>query len=161
MTGREDDWLKVQAAKKGIIIDPGYLEWAGVATVKNAYKIYMERGYRTRLLIAAYRNHYHWSELIGGNLSMTIPYDWQKKFNELDIEVKNRIDDPVDPKIIAELKKKFPDFIKAYDEKGMTIEEFEHYGAVRRTLLSFQGGYAELLKTIRYIMIPDPDIKGD
>ncbi|MDR1318111.1 MAG: transaldolase, partial [Treponema sp.] len=31
MVGRLDDWLKVVAAKKGIITDPGCLEWAGVA----------------------------------------------------------------------------------------------------------------------------------
>jgi transaldolase len=156
MVGRLDDWLKVQAAKQGIVTEPGYLEWAGVAAAKRAYRIYRERGYRTRVLNAAYRNHYHWSEFIGGDLSMTITYDWQKRFNASDVEVKNRIDDPVDPKIIAELEKKFPDFVRAYDEKGMKPEEFEQFGATRRTLLSFLGGYADLLQVIRLLMIPDP-----
>ena len=161
MVGRLDDWLKVQMAKKGVITEPGYLEWAGVAASKRAYKIYRERGYRTRILNAAYRNHYHWSEFIGGDMSMTIPCEWQKKFNASDVEVKNRIDDPVDPKIIAELEKKFPDFCKAYDENGMKPEEFEYYGSTRRTLLAFLGGYADLVQVIRKIMIPDPDIKGE
>jgi transaldolase len=161
MVGRLDDWLKVIAAKKGIITEPGYLEWAGVAVAKRAYRIYKDRGYRTRVLNAAYRNHYHWSEFIGGDMSMTIPYGWQKKFNASDVEVKNRINDPVDPKIIAELEKKFPDFVRAYDERGMKPEEFEHYGATRRTLLSFLEGYADLLSVIRRIMIPDPDLKGE
>ena len=161
MVGRMDDWLKVQMAKKGIITDPGYLEWAGVAVAKKAYGIYKERGYRTRLLNAAYRNHYHWSEFIGGDMSMTIPCEWQKKFNASDVEVKNRMDDPVDEKIIAELQKKFPDFCRAYDEKGMKPEEFEHYGSTRRTLLSFLGGYADLVQVIRLIMISDPDVKGE
>ena len=160
MAGRLDDWLKVQAAKKGIITEPGFLEWAGVAVAKKAYGIFMERGYRTRLLLAAYRNHYHWSEFIGGDLSMTIPCEWQKKFNASDVEVKNRIDDPVDPKIITELEKKFPDFRRAFNKDGMIAEEFEHYGAVRRTLLSFLGGYSDLVQTIRYIMISDPDKSG-
>src|SRR4030095_11228977 len=31
MVGRLDDWLKVVAEKQNITIDPGYLEWAGVA----------------------------------------------------------------------------------------------------------------------------------
>ena len=48
-----------------IIVNPGYLPWAGVATFKKAYQIYQERGYRSRLLAAAYRHHLHWSELIG------------------------------------------------------------------------------------------------
>ena len=160
MVGRLDDWLKVQMAKKGIITDPGNLEWAGVAVAKKAYGIFRERGYRTRLLNAAYRNHYHWSEFIGADMSMTIPCEWQKKFNASDVEVKNRIDDPVDPKIISELEKKFPDFGRAYDEKGMKPEEFEYYGATRRTLLAFLGGYADLVSVIRRIMISDPDISG-
>ena len=161
MVGRLDDWLKVQTAKKGIITEPGYLEWAGVAAAKKVYKIMKERGYRSRLLIAAFRNHYHWSDFIGADMSLTIPPDWQKKYNASDVEVKNRIDDPVDPKIIAELEKKFPDFRRAYDENGMNSEEFEYFGATRRTLLAFLGGYTDLVQVIRRIMIPDPDAKGE
>ena len=161
MVGRMDDWLKVQMAKKGIVTDPGYLEWAGVAVAKKAYKIFKERGYRTRILNAAFRNHFHWSEFIGGDLSMTIVKDWQTKFNASDIEVISRIDNPVDPKIITELENKFPDFRKAYDEKGMKAEEFEHYGSFRRTLLAFLAGYADLVSVIRHIMISDPDVKGE
>jgi transaldolase len=161
MVGRLDDWLKKVADKKGIITNPGYLEWAGVAAMKKAYVLFKKRGYRTRLLGAAFRNHMQWSEFIGGEVSMTIPYGWQKKFNASDIEVKNRIDDPVDPAIIAELEKKFPEFRRAYDEKGMTPEEFETYGSTRRTLRSFILGYEDLLRMIRDIMIPDPDIKGE
>jgi transaldolase len=92
---------------------------------------------------------------------MTIPYDWQRKLNGSDVEVKNRIDDPVDPAIIAELEKKFPDFARAYDEKGMKPEEFEYFGATRRTLLAFLESYADLVAVIRSIMIVDPDIKGE
>src|SRR5262245_44215430 len=64
MVGRLDDWLKVVADKKDITIEPGYLEWAGVAVFKKAYRVFRERGYRPRLLSAAFRNHMHWSEFI-------------------------------------------------------------------------------------------------
>src|SRR5579863_7035980 len=37
MVGRLDDWLKIVADKKGIIVDPGALDWAGVAVFKRAY----------------------------------------------------------------------------------------------------------------------------
>ena len=39
MVGRLDDWLKVVMEKENIAIDPGYLEWAGVAVLKKAYRI--------------------------------------------------------------------------------------------------------------------------
>ncbi len=110
MVGRVDDWLKVVAAKENKAVTPGVLDWAGVAVFKNAYKIYKERGYKTRLLAAAYRNYLHWSEFIGGDVVLTIPYKWQKQFNESSSDVKDRMDKPVDPAILAELKT-VPEFI--------------------------------------------------
>jgi transaldolase len=161
MVGRLDDWIKKIAEKKGIITNPGFLEWPGVAVMKKAYSIFKSKGYRIRLLGAAFRNHFHWSEFIGGDISMTIPYEWQVKFNASDVEVKERMSNPVDSTIIEELLKKFPDFRRGYDEKGLSIDEFEYYGATRRTLRSFISGYEDLLRIIRDLMIPDPDIKGE
>ncbi len=62
----------------------------------------------------------HWSELIGGDVILTIPYEWQVQFNKSDIEVKPRIDDPVDPAIVDELYRKFAEFRRAYDEDGLS-----------------------------------------
>lgn len=157
MVGRLDDWLKVVAAKEGIITTPGTLDWAGVAAFKEAYKIYKEKGFRTRLLSAAYRNHLHWSQLIGDDIVQTIPGGWQKKFNNSDVPVEVTIDKPVDPAILEELHKKFPDFTKAYEAYGLTHEEFVTYGATSRTLRGFLAGYAELLSVVRDFMVPNPD----
>ncbi len=77
------------------MVNPGYLHWAGVAVIKKANQIFKERGYRACLLAAAYRHHMHWSELIGGDLSMIIPYGGQVLFNGSDIEVKERMQNPV------------------------------------------------------------------
>jgi transaldolase len=153
MIGRLDDWMKALVERDGIIVDPDCLEWAGVAVMKNAYRIYQEKGYRTQLLAAAFRNHYHWSQFIGADMSLTITNSWIKRFNASDITVENRIDTPVDPKIIAQLSTHIPDFNKAYQPDGMKAEEFETFGATCRTLLQFLGGYDELIAIIRGIMI--------
>lgn len=157
MIGRVDDWLKIVAKREGITLTPGHLDWAGVAVMKKAYKIFKERGYRTRLLAAAYRNHWHWSELIGGDVILTIPYDWQVLFNKSDVPVKERMQNPVDPAIVDELYRKFADFRRAYDEDGMKPEEFIGYGATARTLRTFIEHYRELLGIVRDVMIPNPD----
>ncbi len=157
MVGRIDDWLKVVANKEGIITDPGYLEWAGVAIFKKTYKIFKERGYRLRLLSAAFRNHMHWSEFIGGDVVISPPYKWQLRYNASDVEVKNRIGDPVDPKIVAELSKKFKEFRRAYEENGMKPEEFDGFGATVRTLRQFTAGCQQLASLIRDFMMPNPD----
>lgn len=158
MVGRVDDWLKVIASKEDIIVNPEYLEWAGVAVMKNAYEYYRTRRYRTRLLAAAYRNHYHWSQFIGGDVVLTIPYKWQVRFNGSDIPIRDYIDDPVPAGCVDALSRRFPDFVKAYEPDGMAVEEFVGYGATARTLRSFIGGYSDLLSTIRDYMVPNPDL---
>jgi len=158
MVGRLDDWLKIVADKEGIITDPAYLDRAGVATMKRAVRLYRERGYRTRMLTAAYRNRLHWSELIGGNIIHTIPYKWQVRYNNSDVEIKNTTDEDESPVMVEELRRKFDDFKKAYDPDGMTVEEFDTFGATLRTLRGFIGGYNMLLDVIRDLMIPNPDL---
>jgi transaldolase len=160
MIGRTDDWMHVIAKRDSIAIDPGYLNWAGIACIKRVYQIFQERGYRARVLGAAIRHHMHWSELIGGDLAMTLPYEWQLLFNGSDIEVKERMQNPVDPQIVETMYRKIPDFRKAYDPDGLTIEEFDDYGATARTLRSFISSYHDLMNLIRDFMIPNPDVKS-
>lgn len=159
MVGRLDDWLKVVCENENIITDPAILEWAGVAAFKRAYEIFNERKYKTRLLAAAYRNHFHWSEFIGGDVVLTIPSKWQKRFNASDIEVVERMSKPVDPVILSELTKRFPEFVRAYEPEGLKPAEFASYGATARTLRSFISGYEGTMGIIRNFMIPDPDVK--
>ncbi len=156
MVGRLDDWLKVVAEKKGIIANPAVLDWAGVAVFKKAYRIYQERGYRLRLLSAAFRNHLHWSELIGGDVVISPPFEWQRRFNESDVTVESRIAHPVDAGIVEELSRKFSDFRRAYEEDGMRPEEFDAFGASVRTLRQFCKAAEDLAALMRDHMLPDP-----
>jgi len=158
MVGRTDDWLKVVANKKNIITDPCYLEWAGVAVFKKTYRIFQDRGYRIRLLSAAFRNHMHWSEFIGGDVVISPPYKWQQRYNTSDVKVVPRIDEPVDPKIVEELSRKFIEFRKAYEEDGMKPEEFDGYGATIRTIRQFSQSCHDLSVLIRDFMLPNPDV---
>jgi transaldolase len=130
-----------------------------VACIKKAYGIYQERGYRTRLLSAAYRHHLHWSELIGGDVVLTIPYEWQKIFNGSDVEVKERFQNPVPPEIIETLYDKFADFRRAYDADGLTLAEFDTFGPTVRTLRGFISAYHDLVAIVRDFMLPNPDVK--
>jgi transaldolase len=158
MVGRLDDWLKVLIEKENISIDPGYLEWAGVAVLKKAYRIFRERGYRIRLLSAAFRNHMHWSEFIGADMVISPPYAWQVRFNASDIDVRSRIDEPVRAEIVDELSRKFADFRRANTEGGLSIEEFDSFGPTRRTLRQFISACHDLDGVVRDVLIPNPDV---
>jgi transaldolase len=157
MVGRLDDWLKVVMDQQGITIDPGHLEWAGVAAFKHAYSIYRERGYPLRLLSAAFRNHMHWSELIGGDVVISPPSAWQRRFAASDIEVRSRIDTPVDRTIVETLHRRFEDFRRAYDPDGMRIDEFDDFAPTRRTLRQFLAACDDLSVLVRDVMIANPD----
>ncbi len=156
MVGRLDDWLKVLLEKRAISVDPGILEWAGVAVFKKTYAIFRERGYRLRLLSAAFRNHMHWSELIGADAVISPPSAWQKRFNASDIEVRPRIGDPVDPDVVEQLLRHFPDFRRAYSDDGLTVDEFDTYPATVRTLRQFIAAGADLDALVREVMLPEP-----
>jgi transaldolase len=159
MIGRLDDWMKAIAERDGIAVDPNALDWAGIAAFKRAYGIFEERGYRARLLAAAYRHRLHWTELVGGDLVMTMTHAWQVRFNRSGIAPESRIDVPVDPAIIGELLDRIPDFGRAYEPDGMTIDEFDGYGATVRTLRQFIGSYHDLVGAVRDIVLPNPDVR--
>jgi transaldolase len=156
MVGRLDDWLRVVMERERIAIDPGYLEWAGVAVFKKTYAIFRERGYRIRLLSAAFRNHMHWSEFIGADAVISPTSAWQKRINASDIEVIPRIDIPVDPRVVNGLLAHFEDFRQAYTENGLSVEEFDTFGATRHTLRQFCAACGDLNAFVRNVMIPDP-----
>ncbi|MGI6160537.1 MAG: transaldolase family protein [Christensenellales bacterium] len=153
MVGRIEDWLRDVTKREGAIVDPLALDMSGVAVFKRAYNIYKEKGYKTRLLAAAYRNHHHWSELIGGEVSMTIPPGWIRRFVNSDITVENRMSNPVDPRLIAQLDKHYTDWRRAYEPDGMQPEEFAGFGATKATLMQFLKGYEYTLGIIRNIMV--------
>jgi len=161
MVGRTDDWMKVVAKRDGIAIDAAALDWAGIACMKKAYDIFRRRGYRTRLLVAAYRHLGHISEFMGGDLVLSMPHEWQLKFNASDIPVEERMSRPVAPRILAALHEKLPDFRRAYDEDGLTIPEFDTYGATVRTLRGFIGSTHDLMAAVRDFMLPNLDLNND
>ncbi len=153
MVGRLDDLLQRVAAKEAITIDPGFLHWAGIAVFKRAHQIFKERGFRSTLLAAAYRHHMHWSQLIGQGVILTIPYPWWKQFQASDIEVEETLERPVNPEIVALLRRKFRDFDLALGEGAIPPESFAFFGASVHTLNQFLGGFQDLLGLVRERML--------
>lgn len=159
MIGRLDDWMRVLVERDDLSVHPDALNWAGIAAFKQAYGVYGERRYRTRLLAAAFRHRLHWTELVGGNAILTIPPAWQVRFNRSGISPLPRIDVPVDPGVVDELRDRIPDFGRAYEHDGLTIDAFDTFGATVRTLRGFIGSYHDLQGAVRDEILPDPDVR--
>ena len=143
MIGRLDDWMKAVIDRDGLAVDPAAPNWAGIAVFKRTYDIFR-----------------HWTELVGGDVAMTITPSWQARFNESGIAPEPRMHLPVDPALLAELAARIPDFRRAYEPDGMLPAEFDTYGATARTLRAFIGSYHDLLATVRDVMLPNPDVRG-
>lgn len=159
MVGRTDDWMKAIADRDDIVMDPAAANWAGLAVFKRAAALYREQGYRTRPLAAAYRHLLHWTELIGGEVTLTMPHQWQRRFNATSGDVRARFDDPVPRAYVDELLARIPDFRRAYEPDGLTVEEFDTYGATVRTLRGFIASYWDLVRTVDEILLPNPDVR--
>jgi len=160
MIGRLDDWLKVLVERDGLAVHPNAPDWAGIAVFKRAYRLFSERGYRTRLLAAAYRHRLHWTELVGADAIMTLPHAWQVRFEASGIEPLPRIDEPVDPALVADLEARLPDFRRAYAPDGLAIPDFSTFGPTARTLRQFIRSTHDLVGAIRDIVLPDPDVRA-
>ena len=87
------------------------------------------------------------------------PYKWQLRYNASDVEVVPRIDKPVDPKIVEALLRSYDDFRRAYEEDGLSLDDFDHFGPTRRTLRQFIAACHDLAGHIREFMLPNPDLE--
>ncbi|GHV11158.1 hypothetical protein FACS1894219_01860 [Clostridia bacterium] len=152
MIGRVEDWLRIIKDEQKLNLSEEAIRYSGVAVLKNAYKIFEAKGYRARLLTAAYRSPLHWTEFFGGKVSMTMPHKWVKQFVESDVKVENRMNIPVAPNLMEELLK-VGEFRKAYEPDGLNLSEFTDFGATKRTLVQFLEGYDSAVAVIRDIMV--------
>ena len=155
MVGRLDDWIKEVAARDKMFLDPGHLEWCGIAAFKRAYQEFQKRGLRARMLSAAFRNVMHWSEFVGGDVVVSPPFQWAKLINDSDYKMEERMDIPVREDIMKTLLS-IPEFVRAYEPDGMTPEEFDTFGATVKTLRGFLQADADLDALVRDVIMPAP-----
>jgi transaldolase len=155
MVGRLDDWMRDVVKRERIAMDPGYLEWAGVAAFKRAYRTFQELGLTARLLSAAYRNVLHLTEFVGGNVVVSPPFNWQVLINDNNLELDARMDTPVRDDILKGLLR-IPEFRRAYEPDGLTPAEFDSFGVTRKTLRQFLEADAGLDALVRDVLIPAP-----
>ena len=155
MVGRLDDWIKDVAKRDKLFLDPGHLEWAGIAAFKRAYQEFNKRGLRARMLSAAFRNVMHWSEFVGGDVVVSPPFKWAKLINDSGYKMQQRMDIPVRDDIMETLLS-IPEFVRAYEPDGMTPLEFDTFGATAKTLRGFLQADADLDALVRDVVIPAP-----
>jgi transaldolase len=153
MVGRLDDWMRETVKREKIALDPGVLEWAGVAAFKNAYKVFKQEGYRARLLSAAFRSILHLTEFVGGEVVISPPFAWQDLIERNQLPLPARMDAEVAPATLKALLG-IKEFRRAYEPDGLKPGEFDSFGATRKTLRQFLDADAQLDALVRDVLVP-------
>jgi transaldolase len=148
MIGRLDDFLREVARDTRAAATESDIRLSGLAVTKRAYRIYIERGYKAVLLVAALRGDYHLTELAGADLLMSIAPAFQSSFVTKDLPREQRIDQPIPAGAIERLSQ-LPEFVRAYEPDGMSPSEFVGFGATQRTLSQFVEAGWKLMENYR------------
>ncbi len=148
ITGIFDEYLAERVKSEGIEISPQILTQAGCAIARKEYQILKERDYETTMLGGGARGTHHFTELVGGDVHITINWSTALELIEADGPVISRIEAQTPKPILDELTAKLPDFRKAFYEDALSLEEFKDYGPVMLFKSMFLAGYNHLLEEI-------------
>lgn len=148
MIGRLDDYLREVAQDTRAPVAEADIRQAGIAVTKRALAICRERGYGVMLIVAALRGTHHATELVGGDLTLSIAPAFQKPLQSPDLPREERIDRAVEPAVLDRLRS-MPEFRRAFEPDGMRPEEFISYGVTQRTLAQFAEVGWKLMETFK------------
>jgi transaldolase len=148
ITGIFDQYLAEVVKGEKIAIAPEILAQAGCLIARKQYRILKERGYPGTLLGGGARGIQHFTEFVGGDFHITINWSTAAELLAKNPPVVSRIDAPTPKEIVEELRAKLPGFRRAYDEDGLTVEEFADFGPLMFFKTMFLNGYARLLDEV-------------
>jgi transaldolase len=136
MIGRLDDYLREVAQDNQVALNDGDITQAGLAVVKRAYATFKERGYETKVLVAAMRGTNHLTELAGGDLVLSVHPSIQSKVLAAELPRERGIQKPVADDVIQRLSQ-VREFVRAYEPNALANSEFVSYGVTQRTISQF------------------------
>jgi transaldolase len=148
ITGIFDEYLQKVAKREGIAIDPVVLAQAGSAVARKEYHLLKQRGYPVTVLGGGARGVQHFTEFVGGDVHITINWSTAQELIQANTPVVSRIDVETPRVVIDELRAKFVDFRRAYDDGGLSVAEYAGYGPVQLFRNAFLKGWYLLLAEV-------------
>ena len=148
ITGIFDEYLGKVVQREGIEIAPEVLAQAGCAVARKEYNLLKERGYHTTMLGGGARGTHHFTEMVGGDVHITINWSMAQEIIAADAPVAPRMQTETPQAVIDELCDKLPDFAKAFFEDKLSLDEYADYGPVQLFRNAFLKGWYVLLAEI-------------
>lgn len=148
ITGIFDEYLAGYVKEKGIALAPEVLGQAGWAVAHAEYRLLKDRGYPGIMLGGGARGLHHFTDMVGGDMHVTINWSTAQALIDADGPVVSRVHALAPRDVVDELSEKLPDFRKAYQEDGLSPEEFESFGPLVLFRSSFLKGYGRLVAEV-------------
>jgi transaldolase len=148
ITGIFDQYLAETAQRQNISIPPEMLARAGCAVARKEYHLMRQRGYPCTMLGGGARADYHFTEMVGGDIHVTINWSTAASLLAADGPVVLRVDEETPQAVLDELSSRFPDFRRAYREDGLLPDDFAEFGPLVLFRNMFLAGYTRLLEEI-------------
>jgi transaldolase len=86
--------------------------------------------------------------MVGDDVHVTINWSTAQELIDVDGPVVDRMSESTSQETVRELSERFPDFRKAYDEQGLSVDEFADYGPGQLFRNAFLKGWYLLLAEI-------------
>lgn len=153
-----------QAVQAGVELSPEDVRWAGVAIFKNAYRIFRQRAYPSKLLICSLRlgprvdgvlRCWHIEETAGADVIFTLPPGFLTELftQGSHLEFESRIWDDIPRDVMARLRQ-VPYFNAAYDPQGLNPKEFDQMPALLNTWKEFSGALDKIVAFTEQVIHP-------
>jgi transaldolase len=141
ITGIYDEYLAGVARREAPELTAEDVDEAGLLVARRVRAEIDRQGLPIALMGGGARRLRHFTDMVGGDLLVTINPDAIESLVARDEPALPRFRSPSDPALIARLRAKLPDFRRAFDDDGIAPEEFESFGAVRHFLSMFIAGW--------------------
>ena len=148
ITGIYDEYLGGIVQREHIDVSPDVLSQAGCAVARQVYCVLKQRGYEGTMLGGGARGTQHFTEMVGGDVHITINWSMAQELIDVDGPVVPRMDTLTSKAVVEEMEAKLPGFFRAYRLDGLAVEEFEDFGPVVLFRTMFLNGYARLLEEV-------------
>jgi transaldolase len=148
ISGIFDEYLKKIAKRNNISVDENLIDEAGLFIARKQYQLFKSKGYNATILGGGARNTNHFTGLVGGPVHITINWSTAKEIIDSNTQIVNLLESEPKSNKVEELRQKFPDFRRAYDNDGLLPGEYADFGPVQLFRNSFLRGWYLLLAKV-------------
>jgi len=149
ITGIYDEYLAKAVEKENIDVPGDLLEKAGWMVARKEQALLESMGSKAIMLGGGARALRHFTDMVGGDLHVTINWSTGEELIVLNPPVEDRFHQAVDQAEAEKLCELVPDFKRAWDESALSVDEYANFGPVQFFRDMFVAGWDKLVEAAK------------